>query len=186
MSTTWRRAIALIDRVEVAEHAEAQRRAVELDVLHARQALEVGDADRPREAHGDVAVGAPAHVLAPSSTVDQPALADDADAVADPLDLVELVRGEEHGGAALALLGDDGQELLLHQRIEPGGGLVEDQQLGLVEERLDQADLLAVAARQLAQRARQVGLEALGERLRAPQAVHAPQRGEAAAAARAP
>ena len=40
---------------------------------------------------------------------DQPALADDADPVADPLDLVELVRGEEDGAAALALLARPGR-----------------------------------------------------------------------------
>ena len=40
---------------------------------------------------------------------DQPSVADDPDPVADPLDLVELVRGEEHGAAALAFLARRGR-----------------------------------------------------------------------------
>ena len=94
---------------------------------------------------------------------DKPALADDADAVADPLDLVEVVRGQKDRAAAVAVLGDDGVELLLHDRVKAARRLVEDEQLGVVEKRLDEADLLAVAARELAERSGQVGLEALGE-----------------------
>ena len=91
---------------------------------------------------------------------DQPAAADDPDPVADPLHLVELVRGEEDGAAAVAFLGDEGEELLLHQRVEAAGRLVEDQQLGPVEGGEDQADLLAVAARELAERPVEVGAKA--------------------------
>jgi hypothetical protein len=54
------------------------------------------------------------------------------DPLADSLDLVELMRGDEDGAAPFALLGDEGEELLLHQRVEAAGRLVEDQQLWLV------------------------------------------------------
>src|SRR5688572_22647364 len=86
------------------------------------------------------------------------------------------------------MLGDHRQELLLHQRIETGRRLVEDDQLRLVEERLNQADLLAVAARQLADRPREVGLKALGERssgTKLGQAAHGGEERERLAAAAA-
>jgi hypothetical protein len=54
-------------------------------------------------------------------------------------------------------------ELLLHERVEPAGRLVEHEQLGFVHERLDQADLLLVALRQVAHRSAEVDAEAVGE-----------------------
>ena len=45
---------------------------------------------------------------------------------------------------------EDAVEGVLHQRIEPFGRLVEDRELGVVLERLDDADLLAHAARVVA------------------------------------
>jgi hypothetical protein len=88
------------------------------------------------------------------------------------------VRGQEHRPAAIALLGDEPQELLLHQRIEPAGGLVEHQQLGIVERGLDKADLLAVAARELAERPVHVRLEALRELGPASEIAHAASLGQ--------
>ena len=79
------------------------------------------------------------------------------------LDLVEFVRGEEDGAAAPALVGDELVERLLHQRVEAAGRLVQDEQLGVVERRLHEADLLPVAARQLAERTVEVGRETLGQ-----------------------
>jgi len=55
--------------------------------------------------------------------------------------------------------------------------LVEDQEVGLVEQRLDDADLLPVAAGQLAHRPVEVGLEALGQHRRRARAAHAADRG---------
>jgi hypothetical protein len=52
-------------------------------------------------------------------------------------------------------------EALLNQRIKPRDRLVENQQLGLVHERLDEAELLAVTRRQLAYSPVEVGIEAL-------------------------
>jgi hypothetical protein len=73
------------------------------------------------------------------------------------------MRGDEDGATAIALFGDEGEELLLHQRVEAAGRLVEDQQLGLVEGGEDQADLLAIAAGELPERPVEVGPEASGE-----------------------
>jgi hypothetical protein len=56
-----------------------------------------------------------------------------------------------------------------------GRRLVED--LGLVKQRLDDADLLPVAAGQLAHRPVEVGLEALGQHRRRARAAHAADRG---------
>ena len=68
----------------------------------------------------------------------------------------------------LAVLGDDGQELLLHQRIKTRGRLVEHEQFRIVKQRLDQPDLLPVAAGELAERPIEIGLEPLGQQGCAP------------------
>ena len=86
-----------------------------------------------------------------------------ADPVGEPLHLVELVGREEHGPSLGDGLADEPLELVLHQRIEAGGRLVEDQQLGPVHERQHQADLLPVALRQLPRRTIENDLEALDQ-----------------------
>ena len=75
----------------------------------------------------------------------QPPLPDDGDLMGEPLDLVQVVRGEEHGPPPVDYFSKKIRELLLEQGIEPGRGLVEDQQLRVVHERLYEADLLPVA-----------------------------------------
>ena len=61
-------------------------------------------------------------------------------------------------------LADQLVERLLDERIEPGGRLVEDEQLGSVLERDDEPDLLLVALRVLLELARCVEVEALDQR----------------------
>ena len=78
----------------------------------------------------------------------------------------------------VSLLDDQRQELLLHQRIEPAGRLVEDQQLRRVKAGEDQADLLPVPPRELAERAIEIGTKALGQGLGAAEALDSPQAGE--------
>ena len=85
----------------------------------------------------------------------------------------EVVRGEEHRATPLAVLADHGKDLLLHQRVKARRRLVEHQQLGLVEQRLDQTDLLAVAARELADPPVEIGLKPLRQHRPRPQAGHA-------------
>ena len=60
-------------------------------------------------------------------------------------------------------LGEQRVETLLDERVEPCDRLVEDQQLGLVHERLNQAELLAVTGRELPHRASELRAEALGQ-----------------------
>jgi hypothetical protein len=53
--------------------------------------------------------------------------------------------GQQHRAPAVALVGDDLTEAGLHQRVQPRGGLVQQQQLDVGGERGHQGDLLAVA-----------------------------------------
>ena len=67
------------------------------------------------------------------------------DPVAHGLDLAQDVRGEQHGLPAIARLPYARAEHLLHEWIEPGRRLVEQEQVGPGRERGDQQDLLPVA-----------------------------------------
>jgi hypothetical protein len=96
------------------------------------------------------------------------------------LHLGEDVRREEHGAPLAGRLAQEGVERLLDERIEPRGGLVEDEQLGPVHERLHEPDLLAVPLREGADRAIEVELELLRERLAVAEAFHPAQAGEVA------
>ena len=96
---------------------------------------------------------------------DQAPAPQDRHAVGHALDLRQRVRGEEDGPALRDDLPEQRVEALLHQRVEPGDRLVEDQQLRLVHEGLDQPELLAVAGRELAHRAVQLRVEALRQRV---------------------
>ena len=88
---------------------------------------------------------------------DEPPLPDDRDAVADALDLGEHVgREEDRPSVGLERI-EDLVERALHQRIEALGRLVENRQLGIVLQRLDDADLLAHAARVIADQPLQRG-----------------------------
>ena len=66
---------------------------------------------------------------------DDLAVVDDDDAVAQMVGLVEVVRGEEDGGAApVAQVGDVGPQVRAGLRVQPGGRLVEEHQARLVDE----------------------------------------------------
>ena len=75
----------------------------------------------------------------------EPAFADEADAIGHVLHLGQDVRGEEDRAASPGDLRDELVERLLHERVEPARRLVEHEQVGIVHERLDEADLLPVA-----------------------------------------
>ena len=91
-----------------------------------------------------------------------------ADAVTGALDLGQVVRRQEDRPTGRPRLGDEGQELALHERVEAARRLVHDEQRLLAHERLDDADLLAIAARELADLDRRIELEPLGDRRQAP------------------
>ena len=82
------------------------------------------------------------------------------------LHLAEHVRAEEHGLPGGLRVAEHAVELLLHERVEPAGRLVEHEQLGLVHERLDESELLLVALRQAARPLGEVEAEPVGELLR--------------------
>ena len=83
------------------------------------------------------------------------------------------MRGEKDRAAPVTVLGYDLQELLLHQRIQTRGRLIEHEQLGVVKQRLDQTDLLTIASRKLADRPIQIGFEPLRQQGSGPKAAHA-------------
>ena len=62
----------------------------------------------------------------------------------DVLHLVQQVGGQEHGLPAPRRLPDQGLELGLHQRVQPCGRLVHQQQVGPSHQRSHQHDLLPV------------------------------------------
>ncbi len=97
------------------------------------------------DAHGDRAViGHAAHQVLGGAVGDDAALVDHDGARADGLDLFEDVRGDDDG-LLLGHLGDELAHLVLLVGIEPVGGLVHDQHLGVVEDRLGDADAALVA-----------------------------------------
>src|SRR5204863_3485316 len=59
---------------------------------------------------------------------------DDGDPVAEVLGLLEYVRGEEDGEPLFDLLLEVVQGVPSHQRVEPDGGLVEEEQVHVVHE----------------------------------------------------
>ena len=95
---------------------------------------------------------APVEQLVHVGQRDDLAGAHDRHAVAQPLHLGQDVRREEDRATGLAPLVEQVVEGALHQWVEALGGLVEDGQLGIVLQGLDDADLLAHAARVVAHR----------------------------------
>ena len=73
--------------------------------------------------------------------------------VADLLHVVEQVGGHQHGDAERPEAGDERQHLLAPERVEAGRRLVEQDQLGIADERLGELGALAHAGREAADRA---------------------------------
>src|SRR3954454_19060437 len=137
------------DLADRTRHPHLEHVIVALDVRHARDSGERVERDGPGEDERDVVVREVAKRLDAVDT-DEAALADDRDAVGRPFDLADDVTREEHRPAGAARLADEVEERLLDERVEARGGLVEDEEVGLVLERNDEADLLLVALRVLA------------------------------------
>ena len=111
-----------------------------------------GGAGRPG-GHDEAMEGPPAvpQVGHPSIGHDPPGRQHD-QVVAEPLDHVELVAGEQHRHAARGLLPQHGHHVVHGDRVEAGERLVEDQRVRLVHQRGRDLDALLVAQRQLLQR----------------------------------
>ena len=97
------------------------------------------------------------------SQLDELAASKDADAVAQRLELLEDVRGEEDRLPAPLGLHDAVPESLFHDRIQPACGLVHDQKIGARRQGSDQVDLLAIALRVGAHLARRIEIETLDQ-----------------------
>ena len=110
----------------------------------------------------------PAAVLSPAPAVssatrpgrDQLAFRENADAAAEQLGVRQDVRAEENRPALVAQLQDQLAHVAAADRIETRHRLVEDDELGIVDERLREPDALHHALRVLAQRPAAVGAEA--------------------------
>jgi hypothetical protein len=87
----------------------------------------------------------------------------DRDAITHVLHFLVQMRQEEDRCPLPCHLTYELLELVLEERVETRRGLVEHQQLGAVHERLDQRDLLPVAAGQASDRSLDVESEALRE-----------------------
>jgi hypothetical protein len=79
--------------------------------------------------------------------LDKPALAKDCDAITQRLHLAQDVRRQQDSLAVVLRFMDALPECLFHERIEPAGRLIEDQQVGAGHQRRDEQDLLPVALR---------------------------------------
>ena len=99
------------------------------------------------EATMSIARGPPRTISSDRALGDDAALVDDRDDVAGLLDLVEQVRGQQHGAALADELADQVAELEDAGRVEPVHRLVEDQQLGVGEQAARDAEALAHAER---------------------------------------
>ena len=80
---------------------------------------------------------------------DQPAVVDDRDRLAQRLGRLHLVGREDQRPATVAQLHERLAQEDQVDRVEPGERLVHQQDLGVVEDRRDELDLLLVALRQL-------------------------------------
>ena len=83
-----------------------------------------------------------AHDVADAARRLEFALADDGHAVADGFHLAEFVRRKENGLALVFQALDDFADFHAAQRVQAAGRLVENQQIGIVDERLREADAL--------------------------------------------
>ena len=107
--------------------------------------LQLGQGVRPPVQLGDE--GGAGHVaqLRERSRLDDPTLADDGEPIGQRLHLREDVAGEQHRAPGGLDLGDRLLEDHLHQRVQSGGRLVQQQQVHLGGERRDQCHLLSIA-----------------------------------------
>ena len=83
-----------------------------------------------------------AHEIGEEAFADEFAFVDDADAVADFLDLFEEVGGEDDGDALGAEGEDEVADFAGAAGVDAGGGFVEDEEAGAVDDGLGEADAL--------------------------------------------
>ncbi len=127
-------------------------------VAHAGDLGEHAWCDRGRELQLDLVMGKVTERF-DAIHLDDAAFPDDRHAIAGLLDLAEDVAREEGCSALADGLAQELEERLLDERVEPGGGLIEHEQVGSVLEGDDEPDLLLVALRVLLEGAARVEVE---------------------------
>ena len=132
------------DGVDFARDGEAQAGAV------ARGDLGAGDGEVVRGRASELDLQRSRLALAQRvhrPGLDDGAAADEGDALADLLHVGQDVGGHKDGGSPVAHLSDDGEEFLAHQGVERFGGLVHNEEVGVVAHRVDEAEFLGHAGR---------------------------------------
>ena len=114
--------------------------------------VEVGDGVPGAQVHGDPLVGGELLLDAGQrAVVDQLALTDDHDPLAEALDVLHVVAGDQHGRAVLlAVLEDELADRALGGQVEADRGLVEEHDPRAVEQGRQELHLHALAQREAA------------------------------------
>ena len=108
--------------------------------------------------HAGVGVGGVGEHGMGRALLDDAAVLHDGDVVCNPADHVEVVADQQEGEAAAgAFLGQEIEDAGLDGDVQRGGGLVGDQELGVVGESHGDHDALALAAAQLVREGLQAG-----------------------------
>ena len=105
----------------------------------------------------------------------QAARPDDGNPVGDPFHLGQDVRGQHHRRPGRHAFPQDRVELLLNQRVQAAGRLIQQQQFRVAEQRQQYSGLLPVAFGQLTHRAVQIHVQPLGQVHGSQVRVQAPQ-----------
>jgi hypothetical protein len=120
-----------VDGIATARYHAARHRCV--------RAVLVGPADGGERGPAPAEPGRGVHLY-------HPAPADHADPVGQVLGLVQVVGGEQHRGALVPQSADEVPELAAHLRVEAGGGLVQEQQLGAADDAEGDVEAAALAS----------------------------------------
>jgi len=134
------------------------------DLGHAIELLEGLDGNRLRKRDGDL-VALDVLELVHAADAHEASLTDDADPRARLLDLAQHVRRQEYRAPLVTRVHDHRVELLLVERVQAAGRLVEDEHSRAVHESLDQHHLPLVAGRVLPELAARVEVEPIDEPL---------------------
>ena len=105
-----------------------------------------GDVETSGRREADVLAAAAGGERGRRARGDYMAAVDDRDDVGDAFGFVEVVRGEKNARATVGQAGEDVADDKAGLRVDAGGGLVEEHDLGLADERQGQAQPLLLAA----------------------------------------
>ena len=114
----------------------------------------------------DVLAPEPGDQLAGRALGDDVAMIDDGHAIAEPFGLVHVMGGQQDGPAAILQVPDHVPELAARLGVQAGGGLVEEEDLGISDQRDGDGEPLLLAAGKLLDQGIGLALQRdLGDRL---------------------